>query len=164
VVGAGGSYTFSPNCGGSAANLCDFMNVNGQPTALAPKWTAVIAGDYSHDISSALKAGLSVNVRVSSDYITNGFPSGATRQFDRQPAYAALDAVLWLGSVNGHWEASVIGRNLTDTFIMVGEGGAPLSGGTTGCKVAACGPQLLSDQIATVLPGRTVALQLKYKY
>jgi hypothetical protein len=30
--------------------------------------------------------------------------------------------------------------------------------------VAACGPQLLSDQIATVLPGRTVAIQLKYKY
>jgi outer membrane receptor protein involved in Fe transport len=164
VVNPGGSYTFSPNCGASAANLCNFMNVNGQPTALAPRWTAVIGGDYSHNISSALKAGLSLNVRVSSDYITNGFPSIVTRQVDRQPSYGTLDAVLYLASLNGHWEASVIGRNLTNTFIMVGEGGAPLSGGTTGCMTAVCGPQLISDQLGTVLNPRTVALQLKYKY
>lgn len=164
VVNPNGSYTFSPNCGASATNLCNFMNVNGQPTALAPKWTAVIAGDYSRDISSYLKAGLSVSVRVSSDYITNGFPSSVTRQIDRQPSYATLDAVLWLGSINGHWEASVIGRNLTNEFVAVGEAGAPLSGGTTGCMVSVCGPQLVSDQIATVLNPRTVAIQLKYKY
>ncbi len=164
VVNSNGSYTFSPNCGDSAANLCNFMNVNGQPTALAPRWTGVLGGDYSHDVSSALKAGLSVNVRLSSDYITNGFPSGVTRQVDRQPSYGALDAVLYLASLNGHWEASVIGRNLTNTFIMVGEAGLPLSGGTTGCRVSVCGPQLISDQGATVLNPRTVAIQLKYKY
>jgi iron complex outermembrane recepter protein len=164
VVGAGGSYTFSSNCGNSAANLCNFMNVNGEPTALAPKWTAVIGGEYSRNISSNLKAGLSMSVRLSSDYLTTGFPSGVTRQVDRQPSYGTLDAVLFLASLNGHWEASVIGRNLTNTFIMVNEGGAPLSGGTTGCKVSVCGPQLISDQTATVLNPRTVAIQLKYKY
>ncbi|MDB5483425.1 MAG: TonB-dependent receptor [Caulobacteraceae bacterium] len=164
VVNPNGSYTISPNCGASATNLCNFMNVNGQPTALAPRWTAVIGGDYSRNISSALKAGLSVNVRLSSDYLTNGFPSSVTRQIDRQPSYGTLDAVLWLGSINGHWEASVIGRNLTNTFIMVGEAGLPLSGGKTGCMVSVCGPQLISDQGATVLNPRTVAIQLKYKY
>jgi iron complex outermembrane recepter protein len=164
VNAANGTYTISPNCGDSAANLCDFMNVSGQPTALAPKWTMVIGGDYSHEVSSSLKAGLSLNVRMSTEYLTTGFPSTIARQVDVQPTYAALDAVLYLGTINGHWEASVIGRNLTDTFIMVGEGGAPLSGGTAGCKVAVCGPQLISDQIGTVLAPRTVAIQLKYKY
>ena len=165
VVNPNGSYTFSPNCGNSAAGgFCNFMNVNGRPTALAPKWTGVFGGDYSRNISSALKAGVSVNVRVSSSYLTNGFPSGVTEQVDRQPAYASLDAVLWLGSINGHWEASVIARNITNEFIMVGEGGAPLSGGTTGCKTSVCGAQLISDQIGTVLNPRTVAIQLKYKY
>lgn len=165
VVGAGGSYTFSPNCGsGGLEPNCNFMNVNGQPTALAPKFVAVIGGEYSHDISSQLKAGILLNVRASTDYITNGFPSGVTEQVDRQSAYATLDAVVFLGSINGHWEASVIARNITDTFISVGAGGLPLSGGTTGCKVSVCGPQLISDQAATVLNPRTVAIQLKYKY
>jgi hypothetical protein len=75
-----------------------------------------------------------------------------------------LDAVLSLSSIDRHWVLSVIGKNLTNTFIELGTAGLPLSGGTTGCKTAVCGPQLVSDQAAVVANPRTVAVQLKYAF
>ncbi len=162
---ASGAYTFSPNCGngGGQAN-CNFMNVDGRPTALSPKWTAVIGADYDHQISSTLKLGLAADIRISSDYATNSFPSDVTLAIDHQNAYAMLDAVISLGSVNNHWQVSVIGKNLTNEFVKLGEGGLPLSGGTAGCKTSVCGAQLISDQNAIVQNPRTVAIQLKYTY
>jgi iron complex outermembrane receptor protein len=163
VVNPNGSYAFSPACGTTAA-LCDFMNVDGRPTALSPKWTAVVGEDYSRDIGSGLKLGLAVNVRISSGYVANPFPSGVAEQIDHQDAYGTLDAVISLGSLDKHWQLSVIGRNLTNTFIETSTAGLPLSGGTTGCRVSSCGPQVVSDQAATVDNPRTIALQLKYRY
>ena len=165
VVQPNGAYSFSPNCGnGGAQANCNFMNVDGRPTAMSPKWTAVIGGDYQRPISTSLRLGLSVDVRVSSDYVTNSFPSGVTLQIDHQDAYAMLDAVLTLASLNNHWTVSVIGKNLTNAFVQLGTGGLPLSGGTAGCKTSVCGPQLVSDQASIVADPRTVAIQLNYTY
>ena len=164
VVTAGtGAYSFSPNCG-TAANTCNFMNVDGRPTALSPKWTAVVGGDYERAISSAFTLGLSVDARFSIAYVANPFPSDVALSIDRQKSYAVLDAALTLASLDHHWTFSVIGKNLTNTFIELGTAGLPLSGGTTGCRAAICGPQLVSDQAATVANPRTVAIQVKYAY
>jgi hypothetical protein len=38
--------------------------------------------------------------------------------------------------------------------------GLPLSGGVSGCRVSACGPQLLADQAVTVENPRTITVQL----
>jgi outer membrane receptor protein involved in Fe transport len=162
---ANGSYTFSPNCGGGAYGPdCNFMNVNGQPTALAPKWTAVVGGDYSHQVATNLKMSGAVNMRVSSGYITNSFASSVTEAVDHQSAYEMFDAAVSIGSLNDRWKLSLIGRNLTNTFVQTSTGGLPLSGGTSGCKVSVCGSQLISDQLSTVLNPRTVAIQLTVKY
>ena len=171
VNAATGSYSFTPNCGGGgggdgapATPNCNFMDVSGGPTALSPKWTAVIGADYDHQITSTLKIGLAGDIRISSDYSTNPFPSSVALAIDHQNAYAMLDAVISLGSVNNHWQLSIIGKNLTNEFVKLGEAGLPLSGGTTGCKVSVCGAQLISDQNAIVENPRTVAIQLKYTY
>ena len=164
---ANGSYSFTQACGGDGQPTtpnCNFMNVDGRPTALAPKWTALIGGQYERPISSDLKLELAVDVRVSSDYVANPFPSDLALKYDHQNAYGVLDAVLTLASINHHWTASVIGRNLTNTFIALGTAGLPLSGGVTGCKTAVCGSQIISDQAAIVANPRTVAIQLNYKY
>jgi iron complex outermembrane receptor protein len=163
VTASTGAYTFSGNCGG-AANNCNFMNVDGRPTALAPKWTAVIGGAYERALNASLRLGLDVTVRLSSGYIANPFPSDVALDIDHQDAYGVLDAVLSLSSIDRHWVLSVIGKNLTNTFIELGTAGLPLSGGTTGCKTAVCGPQLVSDQAAVVANPRTVAVQLKYAF
>jgi iron complex outermembrane receptor protein len=163
VVNPNDTYFFSSNCGSAAVN-CNFMNVNGRTTALAPRWTAVVGGDYSRPIAAKVKLGLAANMRVSSGYVANPFPSDVAEQVDYQPAYTTFDAVLSLGSLDDRWTLSLIGRNLTNTFIETGTGGLPLSGGTTGCRVSACGPQLISDQGAVVENPRTVALQLSVKY
>ena len=165
VVNADSSYFFSPNCGNGVGQAnCNFMNVDGRHTALAPEWTAVVGGDYSHQVASNLKMGVAASVRFSSGYTLNSFPSIVTEQIDRQPAYEMIDAVLSLGSINNRWNLSIIGRNITNTFVATSAGGLPLSGGSSGCKVAVCGNQLISDQAFTVLSPRTVAIQLSVKY
>jgi hypothetical protein len=58
----------------------------------------------------------------------------------------------------------VIGRNLTNAFVQTSTGGLPESGGTSGCRVSVCGPQIISDQLSTILDPRTVAIQLTLKY
>ena len=165
VVAPNGSYSFSPGCGdGGVVANCNFMNVNGRPTALAPKWTGLIGVDYQRPVSSTLKVDLAADVRASSGYIANPFPSGVALQVDHQNAYAVLDAALSLSSADNRWTLSLIGKNLTNEFIELGTAGLPLSGGTTGCKTAVCGPQLISDQAAVVANPRTVAIQLKYGF
>jgi iron complex outermembrane receptor protein len=165
VNGGTGAYSFSPDCGGGGAQAnCNFMNVDGRPTALSPKFTAVIGGDYSHNLTADLKLGLAVDARLSSGYVANPFPSHVALQVDHQNAYGVLDAVLSLASESQHWKVSVIGRNLTNTFIALGTAGLPLSGGTTGCKTAVCGAQIISDQAAVVANPRTVAIQVTYRY
>ncbi len=158
---ATGAYAFSTVCG-TPANTCNFFSASGGPTALAPKWTADFAGDYDIPVNNDWILGLSGNVRFSSSYIANGFPSSVARQIDRQSSYAMLDAALRLGSADNTWELALIGKNLTDTFVIVGAQGLPLSGGTTGC--ASCGAQLVSDQGGVVLNPRSVAIQLTYRY
>lgn len=109
-------------------------------------------------IGSTLKLGLSVDARFSSAYVANPFPSDVALSIDRQNSYATLDAALSLASLDHHWTLSLIGKNLTNTFIELGTAGLPLSGGTTGCKTAICGAQLVSDQAAIVANPRTVAI------
>ncbi len=165
VVNPDKTYFFSPDCGngGGQAN-CNFMNVNGRATALAPKWTAVIGGEYTHPVANRLKIGMAANLRISSSYTLNSFPSDVVQQIDHQEAYAMLDGVLSLGTIDNRWAISVIGRNLTNAFVATSAGGLPLSGGASGCKLAVCGPQLISDQFSTVQNPRTIALQLTVKY
>jgi outer membrane receptor protein involved in Fe transport len=165
VVNPDSTYYFSPNCGGGASGPdCNFMNVSGRTTALAPRWTAVIGGDYTHPVSTNLKMGFAANMRASSGYVANPFPSNIAEQVDYQPAYVTFDAVLSLGSIDNRWTLSLVGRNITNTFVETGTAGLPLSGGTTGCHLSVCGPQLISDQAAVVQNPRTVALQLNVKY
>jgi hypothetical protein len=75
-----------------------------------------------------------------------------------------LDGVVSLGSIDNRWSLAVIGRNLTNAFVTTSAGGLPLSGGASGCKVAVCGPQLVSDQLSTVQNPRTIAIQATFKY
>lgn len=147
------------NCDG-IATACDFMDVTGEPTALAPRWTGTIGADYNTPVGSGLVLGLSGHVKFSSSYLLNGFPSKVAKQLDRQGSYATFDAALRLGDENDHWQVALIGKNLTNEFILLGGQGMPLSGGGTGLR----GPQTISDQGGTVANPRTIALQFTYRY
>ena len=60
--------------------------------------------DYEHALDSSLRLGLSADVRVSSAYVANPFPSSLALSIDRLPAYATLDSVLSLSA------PTIIGR------------------------------------------------------
>jgi iron complex outermembrane recepter protein len=164
AVAPDGSYTFTPNCGNSAVSACNFMDVSGRETALAPKFTGVFAFNYTHAVTAKLKATVDGDVRISSGYIANPFPSGVAEQIDHQGSYGVLDLAASLGSSDDRWRVSVIAKNLTNTFIVTGAFGLPLSGGAVGCKVAVCGAQTVSDQGASVENPRTVAIQVRVRY
>ncbi len=142
---------------------CSFMDISGAPTALAPMWTASFGADYSTPVGDGLILGLSGSVRYSSSYVANGFTSNIARVIDKQSSYANLDASIRLSTDDDRWMVSLIGKNLTDNFIIAGAQGLPLSGAGTGMPAGTPG-QIISDQGGLVLDPRTVALQATFRY
>lgn len=150
-------------CDGTLAHPCDFMDVSGRPTALAPKWTASMEADYNTPVSDGLILGLSGNLRFSGSYIANGFPSDVAMQIDKQNAYVMFDASVRIGDEDNRWEIALIGKNLNNEFVIAGAQGLPLSGGTTGLHTTTPA-QLISDQGGVVLDPRTIAIQGTYHF
>jgi len=93
----------------------------------------------------------SSDLRLSGRYSVSPF----AQPLDVQPAYAALDASLRASTANQRWQIALIGKNLTNRFIVTYASDLPSTGtapgGTTGS---------LADQFGLFAPGRTVQLQL----
>jgi hypothetical protein len=72
-----------------------------------------------------------------------------------QGSFLRSDAGLRFFSENRRWELALIGRNLSDRYVLFAAIDSPLSGGATGQPVA-----LLADQIGVVNRPREIALQV----
>lgn len=143
------------NAAGTAYTL---QSLTGQHTPQAPKWTATFGGDYSQPIGNDLKIGLSTNVRYSSRYKTYAFaPDSAARFFQKQ--YATVDASLSLARQDDRWEVQLIGKNLTNHFIVTSAFDLTYTGSGTGTAAG-----VHSDGRTSIYDPRTVALQLTVKY
>jgi iron complex outermembrane recepter protein len=161
TVLANGTSVYSPCSVGNAAGDCLFQNVSGSATALAPKWTASLEADYTTPVSENLQLGLTGNVRFSSGYLTNPFGSSIGEQSD----YAMLDAIVRLGAVDNKWQVAVIGKNLTDQYVLTYSAGLPLSGANTGNSLSnPVAPPLLADIGGTALDPRSVEIQITYRF
>ncbi len=99
--------------------------------------------------------GVSADVSYSSSYSVS--PLG--QPLDVQPSYARLDAAIRLQSENRRTQLALIGKNLTNRFIVSYAADTPFSGSPPG------GPTgTLADQTALLLPPRTVELQFSFRY
>ena len=83
-----------------------------------------------------------------SEYITNAV----------QDSYVLLDASVRLGADDGRWTVAVIGRNLTDEYILTSAADAPSTGGNTGTDRA-----FQSDRYAFFKLPRTIAFELSVR-
>lgn len=92
--------------------------------------------------------GVSIAARYSDGYLLS--PFGNRR--DYQKSYANLDASLYLAGEENRWRLSLIGKNLTDQYVLT----APQDAPGTAAGVAA-------DQYGFPAPRRTVALQLSLR-
>ena len=116
-----------------AAGKVYAQNLGGHPTALAPDWTGGVGAVYSRELGGNLVLGLNGDVNFSSSY----FASSTENPNSKQSAFARLDLGLTVSPTNGPWEFALIGRNLTNEFVLVqatdkpGDA-APVKGQTTG--------------------------------
>lgn len=134
------------------------QDLSGQTTPQAPEWAGTVGGDFERPVSGALKAGMSVNVRFSSRYKTYGFATDAAKRF-YQSGYAAIDASLNLGQNSDRWRVQLVGKNLTNQFIMNAAYDLTYTGARAGLATG-----LHSDTRASVADPRTIALELLTKF
>lgn len=131
------------------------QNLTGKPTALAPKWTGSLGLKYRTPIGDGLVFDGIVNARYSSDYFLNGW----NNPIAKQGSYMSFDASVAIGRADGHWEIALIGKNLTNEYVLTSALDAPTTGVNTGLPTA-----VRADQVGTPAPPRTIAVQFTYHY
>jgi len=129
------------------------QDLSGASLPQAPKWTGTFGVNYDTDLGGGLKAGFSGNARYSSRYKTYSFaPDDAQRFY--QKSYATLDASIRIGSQDDKWELQLVGKNLTNHFIVSSAFDLTYTGAGTG---TATGTH--ADTRTSIYDPRTFAIQ-----
>ncbi|MFZ5706618.1 MAG: TonB-dependent receptor [Pseudomonadota bacterium] len=157
-----GSYIAPCYGGQSIAAGCDTsfqgalgQDLSGKPTAVAPKWTGSLGASYDTPLSGNAILGLSVDTRYSSSYLASSF----AHPLSRQPKYLTMDGTVRVKFDDSRYEIALIGKNLTNRFVVGGVVDAPNTGVGTGTNAATP-----ADQIGFVSLPRTVQLQLTARF
>ena len=131
------------------------QDLGGRPLAGAPRWTGTLGFDQDSALANGWMLGVSPAVTFSSGYSVS--PVG--EPLAKQAAYTRLDASIRLESANRRSQWALIGKNLTNRFIVSYANDAPLSGSAAGTTTGA-----LADQTGVFLPPRTIELQFSWRY
>jgi len=131
------------------------QNLSGKPTAVAPDWTASLGAAYERALDGGFRLGLSVDSRYSSSYLASAFAN----PLSRQPRYVLIDASARVRTDNDRYELAVIGKNLTNRFIIGGAVDAPNTGSGTGTNAA-----VPADELGFINLPRTVELQATMRF
>lgn len=130
------------------------QNLDGLPTSAAPLWTATLGAFYETDVASGYKLSFGADARYSASYIVSPFGT----PLSRQPKYVNLDASARLGTDDDQWELALIGKNLTNKFVVTGETDASGTGLGTGTATGRT-----ADQVGFGTLPRTVMVQLTWR-
>jgi outer membrane receptor protein involved in Fe transport len=103
------------------------QNLDGNTRPNAPEWSGFVAADYERAVGKNLVLGAMVNLQYKSD-----LKLIATDPVPEQSAYSTLDANVRLGTADGRWTLSFIGKNLADKKAFRSAGAVPGTGGNTG--------------------------------
>ena len=142
------AQTAAQGCTLAGPSGAAFQDLSGAPTSVAPLWTGTLGATYERPIGDFM-LDLSADARYSDSYISTSFGNPASKI----GSYVNLDASVRLRTADNHWEAAVIGKNLTNRFYT--NGGGDHVGAVAG---------VLADQIGFASNPRTVQLQLTWHY
>lgn len=131
------------------------QNLSGVPTQDSPRWVASLQANYSHPIGEKLEGGASGVVHVSSAMQVAPFGNPV----DVQGGYGTLDLALHIGAESERWQVALIGKNLTNRFIVNYMQDAPSSGRGTGTAAG-----VHADQLGTPNLPRTVEVQVTARF
>jgi iron complex outermembrane receptor protein len=122
------------------------QDLTGAALPLAPEWVATVGLTYEHPISSSWSIGFDSSVDYSSGYVTADEHS----PFEYQNEFYRLNASLRLFETSGRLSFDLIGRNLTNQYVLQGAGQKVL--GSPG------------DLTGTIERPRQIMLQVGYRF
>jgi len=147
--------TIAQGCSLIAYSGTQAQDAAGRTLNNAPKWVGSIGATYSTPVSSSWRAELGLDARYSGSYLASSYLNPLSYQ-DR---YLNLDATLRFTTEDDRWQLALIGKNLTNRFVVTGAQDAPSTGRGTGTIAG-----IPSDQRSFFAPPRTVALQVTARY
>lgn len=129
---------------------------SGRTPPKAPEFAGRLGAAYEFPIFGTLRASLSGDVSYTSEYnFTDTLRPDAV-----QEAYTKVDATARLLGPGDKWTLSLIGRNLTEEYVVTSANDIPFTGGTgTGTAVG-----VTADMSAFVENPREVYLELALKF
>ena len=145
----------TPAMGCTIQNGQPTQDLSGADTAFGPEWVASLRADYERPIGAGLVFGASGGPRYSSDYSLNAFAD----PLKRQDAYVTWDASMRLGAQDSQWEVALIGKNLSNEYVLTYGQDAPSTGSGAGTAEGKPG-----DLYGNPIFPRTVQLQFTYRY
>ena len=151
---AGQTQSQGCNIVGPAPDRAALQDLSGRSTADSPKWTGTIGAEYERRAGTRWVVAGSADLHLSSRYSVSPF----AQPLDVQSAYATLDASLRLTTADDRWEAALIGKNLTNRFVVTYASDLPSTGTAAGGITGQ-----LADQFAVFAPARTATLQFTYR-
>jgi iron complex outermembrane recepter protein len=129
------------------------QDLSGKPTADSPHWTGAIGASFERRLATRLALGGSIDARCNSRYSVSPF----AQPLDFQSSYVSVDAAARV-EVGSSWQVALIGRNLTNRFVVTYATDLPSTGTAPGGVTGQ-----LADQYALFAPARTVQLQVIYR-
>ncbi len=104
------------------------QDLGGKTLSNAPEWTGSLMLSYDTSVTDNLMLNASVTVTYSDEY----FGDAELNPQDIQDSYTKTNASLTLSTTDGHWEFSLVGRNLSDEVTYVVTAPALFTGGPSG--------------------------------
>ncbi len=124
----------------------------------APEYAARLGVTYETPISSS---GMLLRVSGDAGYTSSYNFSDALRPDAVQDEFWKLDTAIALISADERWTLSLIGRNLTDEYVVTAGNDIPFAGGT---GTGTAGPGVLADMSAFVDNPREVFVEFSWRY
>jgi iron complex outermembrane receptor protein len=141
-----------PEPGQNEAQVRQDLAGNTRPGA--PEWSGFVAANYERPLPGALVLGISANAQFKSETVLSASDPEATYE-----AYQTYDANVRIGTQDGRWQLSFIGKNLSDELAIRGAGVVPGTGGNTSTDAGFRG-----DLQGGAIRGRQLELELQFRY
>jgi iron complex outermembrane receptor protein len=123
--------SFDGGCNQGGAGPLATQNLKGAKRNNAPKWSGVLGLNYERTVAGDNLLQVGVAGKFKSDYSANEFDSSS-----QQSGYSWWDASVRLTTADDRWTFALIGKNLTDRYVVVSEQDIPSTGGGTGTNNA----------------------------
>lgn len=157
--------------GQTIANGCNLLPTGAGPTLVyngqdydglrppkAPEYAARLGFSYETPVTSS---GLTLRWNADASYTSEYNFSDALRPDAVQDAFVKFDTAISLVSPDERWTLSLIGRNLTDEYVVTAGNDIPFAGGT---GTGAAGTGVLADMSAFVDNPREIYVEFAFRY